>query len=220
MKHKIIPTVFAHNKKEFDERFEKLAKITHYLQIDFMDGKFVRGKSISIGDAPDCHEYWGKFEAHLMVRDPGKYIKELKEKGFKKVIFHYEAVKGKKEAEKIIKLIKKLKMKAWIALNPETGIDKILDLLGEIDGVLFMGVNPGKEGQKFISSVYEKIGELRRIDKKIMIQVDGGVNFGVALKLGALGVNFLNSGGFVAEAKNSKRVIKILRKNLRKGKNF
>lgn len=212
MKHLIIPTVFATNKKEFNERFEKLVKITHYLQIDIMDGKFVKTKSVKISEMPDCHEYWGKFEAHLMVRNPEKYINKLKEKGFKKVIFHIESVRNKKEAEKVIKLIKNLKMRVWVALNPKTDIDRILDLLGEVDGVLFMGANPGREHQKFISSVYEKIGELRRADKKILIQVDGGINFKVASRLGKLGVSSLNSGGFIAEAKNPKKMLKMLKR--------
>ena len=211
MKHLIIPTIFAHNKKEFDERFAKLIEITHQLQIDFMDGKFVHGKSISIEDVPDCHEYWVKFEAHLMMQKPENYIEKLKEKGFKKIIFHYEAVKNAHKIKELISLIKKNKMKVFIAINPATKIDKIIMFLGNIGGVLVMGINPGKEHQKFIPSIYEKIGELRRVDKKIIIQVDGGVNFDNIRRLRKLGVNYINSGSLISDSAKPKKMLKMMK---------
>lgn len=215
-KKRVIPTVFAHNKKEFYERFEKLRRISRTLQIDFMDGKFVKARSVELKEIPDLDDYWGKFEAHLMVKNPEKYIDRLKEKGFDKIIFHIEAVKDK-EIIGLIWEIKNKRVEAWIAVNPATKIEKIKEFLGEIDGILIMGVYPGKEHQKFISSVYENIKKLRGIDRKVPIQVDGGVNLDVAEKLGKLGVDYINSGAFVAESENPRRVIKLLNKALYNG---
>lgn len=207
---KVIPTVFATNKKEEYERFEKLVGISDGLHIDFMDGKFVKSKGIEISDVPNLKRMKGEFEAHLMVKDPRKYIVELKEKGFRKFIFHIESMKSETAAEELVEFVKMEGLKVMVALNPATKIKKIEELLGKVDGVLFMGVKPGREHQKFISSVYKKIEELRRMDSKIFIQVDGGVNLKVAERLGKLGVNCVNTGSFVSDAENPREVIEQL----------
>lgn len=229
----IIPTIFAHNKKEFDERFNKLLPISRDFQIDFMDGKFVKAKSVQLKDIPHLPKN-KSFEAHLMCKNPEKYFSTLKKKGFKKIIFHIESTSNPE------KVISQSKIQTYIAINPETPIKKILPLISKIDGVLFMGVHPGKEHQKFIPEVYKKIATLRAFDSKIKtlkslnvasrrrarvglwgvqdarrkkhldIQVDGGVNLRTAPKLAKLGVNALNSGSFIADAENPKQMFKKL----------
>lgn len=203
----IIPTIFAHNKKEFDERFKKLFPVSKNLQIDFMDGKFVPAHSVQINEIPNLKKYKNNFEAHLMCFNPEKYVRLAKENGFKKIIFHIEATNN---SEKIIQQIKKEKMQAFVAINPETKIDKILPYLKKTDGVLFMGVHPGKEHQSFIPQVYKNIYELKKINKNIAVQVDGGVNEEVAKKLVNLKVDYLNTGSFVANAENPKEAFKML----------
>src|SRR3989344_5043090 len=118
----IIPTIFAHNKKEFSQRFQKLLPISKNLQIDFMDGKFVKSKSISLSNIPNLKKYKKNFEAHLMVKNPDNYLKKLKKKGFNKIIFHYISTN---DSEKTIKKIKQLKLSAWLAINPQVSIKKI-----------------------------------------------------------------------------------------------
>lgn len=207
MKSRIIPTIFAHNKKEFQQRFEKLLLVSKNLQIDFMDGKFVKAKSISLEQIPNLTKYKNNFEAHLMLYRPEKYIEKLKQKGFKKIIFHIEATKN---PEKVIKIIKKEKLIPFIAINPVTALEKILPFLPRVRGVLFMGVYPGKENQSFIQKVYKKIFQLKKINKKIIIQVDGGVNFNVTKKLANLGVNYINSGSFISASENPRETLNKL----------
>lgn len=207
---KIIPTIFAKNKKEFDERFQKLFPVSNNLQIDIMDGKFVKSKSIKIGQIPNLKKYKNNFEAHLMTQKPEKYTHKLKQKGFKKIIFHYESLINHKQAEKIIQKINNANLEAFIAINPETQIEHILPFTKKIEGILFMGVHPGKEHQSFIPQVYKKIQQLKKLNPKIKIQVDGGVNFSVARRLSTLGVNAINSGSFIAKARNPKEVFKKL----------
>lgn len=210
MKRKVIPTIFAQDKKEFNKRFHKIAKITKQLHIDVMDGKFVKAKSIKIKNIPDVKPLRKKVEVHLMMQRPERYLNELRKKGFKKVIFHYEAVKDSDKIKKLIFEIKKRKMEVWIALNPLTPLEKIEGILQRLDGVLFMGVYPGKEGQKFIDKVYGNIKKLRKKDKKIPIQVDGGVNLLNVKKLRKLKVNYVNSGNFVYLADNPKKALDAL----------
>ena len=212
---KIIPTIFSENKKEFNEKFEKVFDLSDKIQIDFMDGKFVSSKSIKLDEVSDLSNYKGKeFEAHIMVLHPEKWIERLKKKGFKKVIFHYEAV-DENEIADLINKIKGLKMRAFIALNPETEISKINDFMGVLDGVLFMGVNPGKEGQKFIERIYDKIKNLRKMNKDLDIEVDGGINSGNIRKVFMAGANLINSGSFLSKSDNPKESLKILFKAIK-----
>lgn len=203
----IIPTIFAHNKKEFISRFKKIIPVAKNIQIDFMDGKFVKSKSVSLKEIPDLKKYKNNFEAHLMCFNPEKYIQALKKKGFKKIIFHYESTNSQ---EKIIAAIKKKKIQVYIAVNPETPVEKIFPYLEITSGILFMGVHPGKEHQNFISAVYKKIFQLRKINKKIKIQIDGGVNTKTASRLAKLGVNNINSGSFISESKKPREEFKKL----------
>jgi len=205
----IIPTVFATSKVQFKERFDKLIKISDSIQIDFMDGSFVKSKSILPKQIPNLMKYNDHFEAHLMTYHPEKHITTLKNKGFKKIIFHFEAV-GKRNIENVIKKIKKEKLSVFLAINPETPINSILEYIPRIDGVLFLGVHPGKEHQSFITPVYEKIRQLRKINKSVKIQVDGGVNESSLKKLASLKVNYLNSGSFISESANAKEAFNKL----------
>jgi ribulose-phosphate 3-epimerase len=210
---KIIPTIFASNKKEFTERFNKLVRVSRNLQIDFMDSKFIKGKSIEIKEVPDLKSYKNNFEAHLMVKSPEKYIEELKEKGFKKVIFHVEAATN---IEKTIEKIKSLQMVPYLAINPETPTEKAFPYLSKIKGILFMGVHPGKEHQKLIPETLKKIQQLKNVNKSVRIQVDGGVNEKTAPKLKQAGVDYINSGSFISDSENPKHAFNKLNSLIRK----
>jgi ribulose-phosphate 3-epimerase len=205
---RIIPTVFATNKKDFLSRYKRLQSLHIPLHIDIMDGKFVKAKSQSVSSLPDLYKI--SAEAHLMVYKPGSYINKLKTKGIKKIIFHYEALKNIKKIQNTINIIHKKGMRAWLAINPETQIKKIYPFLSNTDGILFMGVRPGKEHQNFIKSVYSKINELREINSKIEIQVDGGVNKLVLRRLKHFNINAVNIGSRIASADNPKEAIKEL----------
>mgnify|MGYP001607940160 FL=1 len=150
-----------------------------------------------------------------MCSEPVKYVRDLKKKGFKKVIFHYEAVKDINKILGLILYAKSNGLKGIIAVNPNTKINKLKDLLKEVDSILLMGVYPGKEKQKFISKVYDKIRKLRKMNKKIKIQVDGGVNLTVAKKLRKLKVNIVNTGSFVSKAENPKEALRELERVFR-----
>jgi len=201
----IIPTLFAENKEEFKKRFEKLI-FAKNLHIDIMSGKFVKAKSISLSQIPNLKKYKINFEAHLMIQNPLPLIKKLKQKGFNKIIFHIES----KNTEKTLSLIKQNKLFSFIAINPETKLEKILPYLSKVNGVLFMGVHPGKEHQKFIPSVYKKISQLRKLNKKIKIQVDGGANDKTIPKLARHGVNNINVGSYISNSEAPRETLKKL----------
>jgi len=210
MKIKIIPTIFAVGKRKFDEKFNTLVNISREIQIDFMDGQFVEDKSIKLSDVPNLRNFENQFEAHLMVRDPGRWIKRLKNKGFDKVIFHWDALEDEDEVKKIINEIHKLDMEAFIAISPHIREDEIIPVIEEVDGVLIMGVRPGKERQDLLYKTYYKLENLRAMNKKVILQVDGGVNLITAKDLVKSGANILNSGSFVSKAKDPKKAYQEL----------
>ncbi len=199
---KVIPTILSFNKKVFLSKLEKLRKISEEIQIDFMDKKFVPTKSVALEDVPSLKRYKNIFEAHLMVENPKEWVRGLKDKGFRRAIFHLETQRNDEERKKIIRNIKRAGMEPIIAINPETKVERVYPFLKLVKKVLFLGVSPGKEHQKFKLKVYNKIRKLREKDKKIIIQIDGGVNPFVAGKLKALGVNIINSGSFISSSRN------------------
>ncbi|MCF7866838.1 ribulose-phosphate 3-epimerase [Candidatus Woesearchaeota archaeon] len=205
----ITPTVFSKNKKEFENRFKKISKLSREIQIDIMDGKFVKTKSINISDLPNFL-YSGKIiEAHLMVKNPEKYIEPLRKKFVGRIIFHYETTKTK--TPEIIENIHRHGMHAVMAINPETKLEKIQPYTHLIHRVLIMGVKPGKEKQKLLISTYKKIKELKQNNLHLKIQIDGGVNKETAKKLKYAGADILNTGSYVTNAKDPEKALKELK---------
>lgn len=205
----IIPTIFSKSEKEFKRRFSNLIKISERIQIDYMDGKFVKSRSISLDKTPNLIKYGNIFEAHLMVKNPLSMITQLSDKGFKKIIFHIESCK-KNEVFKLIKTIKDNEAECFIAINPDTPLSKISPFVKIVDGILVMGVKPGKEGQPLNPNTLKRIKEIKSMSKSVIIQIDGGVNPENARQLVKAGANLLNSGNFVSSSDSPIRSIYIL----------
>jgi len=160
MPRKIVPAILALNLKEFKNQTDKINGLFKNVQLDIMDGKFVPAKSYNNIKKINSFNFSWEYELHLMVENPIKEIKKWSAlKNVNKIIFHIESTGDPK---KTIALIKKNGYKAGIALNPKTPIKKIIPFLQEADEILFMTVNPGKQGAKFISKI-----KLRSCSKKI-----------------------------------------------------
>jgi ribulose-phosphate 3-epimerase len=206
----IIPTVFTRDKKSFTKRFNKIKNVSKKIQIDIADGKFVAFKSIDINSIPSFSRSKLFLEAHLMVKNPEKYIESLRRKGFKKIIFHVEAVDDE-DFSMFTDRITALGMIPVVAINPETRIsNKILDKIYLTKFVLLMGDHPGKEKQILKKSVFSKIAKVKEFSKKIIIQIDCGVNPKTAKLLFIAGADILNSGSYIFESKNPKLAIEEL----------
>jgi ribulose-phosphate 3-epimerase len=206
----IIPTVFTQDKKSFTKRFKKVSAVSKKIQIDIADGKFVSFKSIDINSIPSFSRSKLVLEAHLMVKNPEKYIESLRRKGFKKIIFHIETVDDD-NFSMFTDRITALGMIPVVAINPETRIsNKVLDKIYLTKFVLLMGVKPGKEKQLLKESVFSKISKIKSFSKKTIVQIDGGVNPQTAKLLFKAGADILSSGSFICESKNPKKAIEEL----------
>ena len=185
------------------------------LHLDVMDGAFV--PNISFG-APviKClrKETDMIFDVHLMIEEPARYLEDFKAAGADWVTVHAESCK---HLHSTVDKIKKLGMKAGVALNPATPVSVLDYVIDDLDMVLVMSVNPGFGGQSFIPSALRKIEEIRKMaDERgleLHVEVDGGVNLNNVADVIAAGANVIVAGSavFGGDAyENSRSFLKIM----------
>jgi ribulose-phosphate 3-epimerase len=165
-----------------------------YIHYDVMDGVFVP----RYGLFPEILQTVKKYtkvpvDVHLMVENPEPYIKTFVDSGADIVTVHAES---NWHLSRTIKLIKETGAKVGVALNPATSLHVLDYLLDEVDLVMLMAINPGIVGHKLIESTYEKIGALvNKIgDRKIIVEIDGGVTPESAPRMVQAGANMLVCG--------------------------
>jgi ribulose-phosphate 3-epimerase len=166
------------------------------IHVDVMDGHFVPNLTIGPPVIKALRKHCSlKFDVHLMISPVHKYIKAYADAGADIITIHPEATQNLEES---VKMIKDLKKKVGVSLNPGSKIELITEYLDKIDLVLIMSVNPGFGGQKFMPEVLDKIKQLKKIQQEknlnFDIEIDGGINFEnckIAIDAGA---NILVSG--------------------------
>lgn len=167
-----------------------------YLHFDIMDGCFVPNLTFGPPFVALVRRLTTlPFDVHLMVKNPGQYVEELAEVGVQVLSFHPEA---EAYSLRLIRRIQDLGIQASVALNPQTSLTAIEELLPHLDNALIMTVDPGFYGQEFISTMFRKIEKLHayREDHELMftIEVDGGVNEENITTLQSLGVDTVVAG--------------------------
>lgn len=167
-----------------------------YIHIDVMDGHFVPNLTIGPNVVKALRPHSKKtFDVHLMISPVDPYLEAFAQAGADILTVHPESGP---HLHRTIQAIKALGKKAGVALNPGTPPEAIDFVLGDIDLVLVMTVNPGFGGQSFIESQVEKIRAVRkRIDgqkRHIDLEVDGGVNATTAREAVAAGADVLVAG--------------------------
>lgn len=210
MKILITPSILSANFGRLQDEVATIEKHADWLQLDVMDGHFV--PNLSFG-APVAQ--WIKtvlpLDVHLMVTNPADRIAEFQAIGAKHITFHAEAVPTTKARLDLLTSIRKTGATAGIALNPQTPISAIDDVVSEVDMVLVMSVHPGFGGQVFIPSVLEKVKALRARFPRLMIQVDGGIDVVSAKKAIEAGADNLVAGSAVFKSSDRAKIIAELR---------
>jgi ribulose-phosphate 3-epimerase len=195
---KIIPTILTDNGELALQQIQALRGVAEWLQIDVMDGTMTQNSTFDLYDlVGELDDF--QIEIHLMVDNPENYFEACETLGVQRVYFHFEAVES---PSSILAEMNKFSFTKGIVLSPQTEIKAIIPYLTDIQAVQIMTVVPGKQGQKFMSSILPKIEKFKKDYSEIWLSVDGGVKKQHLKQLKNLGVDAVGVGSAIMNTKN------------------
>ena len=214
MSHLVAPSMLS---ADFTNLQKEVEFVNHseadWFHLDVMDGMFVPNITFGMPVIAQMKKHAQKpFDVHLMIEAPDRYIADFAKAGADILSVQYETCP---HLHRTVQLIKSHGMKASVALNPHTPVSVLEDILPDLDMVLVMSVNPGFGGQSFIENTYrklEKITEMKsRLNKELLIEVDGGVTLNNAADLVKAGVDVLVAGSTVFKSGDPEKTISELK---------
>ena len=212
----IAPSILSADFSRLGEEVQAVTKAgADWIHFDVMDGRFV--PNITIGPLV-LQSLKGKgfppMDVHLMIVEPEKYVADFAKAGAEYITVHVEA---SPHLHRTLQMIRAAGAKPGVVLNPHTPVSSIQHVLGMVDLVLLMSVNPGFGGQAFIPEVLPKCAELAEVrargNHKFLIEIDGGVNDKTAPDLVKAGADVLVAGSYVFGAKDYATAISSLKGN-------
>ncbi len=207
---KIAPSILSADFSRLGEEIllveEAGADLIH---IDVMDGHFVPNITIGPAIVSSLRKVTNlPFDVHLMIENPERFIEAFAEAGSDIITVHVEAAN---HLHRTVALIKERGLKAGVSLNPATPISRIEQIIGDLDMLLVMTVNPGFGGQKFIENMLPKIKKTREMISSIapgvLLEVDGGVTLDNINSIADAGTDIFVAGSSIFGSANYRKTI-------------
>lgn len=178
---KVAPSILSADFSRLgDELRAAEAAGADWFHLDVMDGRFVPNLTLGLVVIESLRKATNKpFDVHLMIEEPERFVKDFRRVGADRISVHVEATR---HLHRALALIREEGALAGAALNPSTPLSAVEHVLGDVDQLLLMTVNPGFGGQQFIESVVPKIKAAQELLKRnggarpVEIVVDGGIN--------------------------------------------
>lgn len=186
--------------------------VASWVHCDVMDGVFVPNISFGFPVIEAIARITDKpLDVHLMITDPDRYVERVRDCGATIMNVHLEACP---HLHRTVQRIRQAGMKAAVTLNPATPVSLLADIIGDLDMVLLMSVNPGFGGQSFIPHTLDKIKALRKLiadnGSHAIIEIDGGINEATGRHCAEAGADALVAGSYVFNATDPRAVISYL----------
>lgn len=217
MNYVLAPSILAADFKVLGQEMKKTEENgAEYIHFDVMDGMFVPSISFGMPVMASIHDATEQFmDAHLMIREPIRYVEAFQKAGADLLTVHLEACEDVKAT---LDKIHEYGMKAGLSINPETDVKELMPYLEDADMILVMSVHPGFGGQKFIPETLEKIRAVRNmLNKKNLdtdIQVDGGIYVENVREVLDAGANIIVAGSAIFRGdagENTAKFMEILK---------